>query len=157
MDDISKNRSTTFLTFLRDSRITENEQRKKKKKKLDVPAGQGVTAEHSNAETPSSSVAVDDEILANEVLEEAESEEQEEETCSNGDSDKENIISVADDYVLVQFECPYNETEYYMGRITSVVDDNLLVVDFLRSKDSPKHEKYFFYPDMKDESIGNEG
>ncbi|KAG5891995.1 hypothetical protein JTB14_007743 [Gonioctena quinquepunctata] len=59
-------------------------------KKLDVPAGQGVTAEHLNAETPSSSVAVDDEILADEVLEEAEAEEQEVETYSNEDSDKEN-------------------------------------------------------------------
>ncbi|KAG5890584.1 hypothetical protein JTB14_012668 [Gonioctena quinquepunctata] len=113
--------------------------------------GQGYTAEHSNTETPSSSVAVDDEILADEVLEEAEAEEQEVETCSNEDSDKENITFVADDHVLVQFKCPYDKTKYYVGRIISVVDDNLLVVNFLRSKDSLKHEKYLFYPDIKDE------
>ncbi|KAG5858717.1 hypothetical protein JTB14_009384 [Gonioctena quinquepunctata] len=111
----------------------------KKGKKLDVPAGQGVTAKHLNAETPSSSVAVDDE-----VLEEAEAEEQKVETCSNEDSDKENITFVADDYVLVQFKCRNDKTKYYVGRITSVVDDNLLIVNFLRSKDSLKHGKYFF-------------
>ncbi|KAG5878652.1 hypothetical protein JTB14_030851 [Gonioctena quinquepunctata] len=110
---------------------TENEPRKKK---LDVPAGQGDTAEHLNAQTPSSSVTVDDEILADEVLEEAEAEEQEVETSSNEDSDKENIIFVADDYVLVQFKCPNNGTKYYVGRFTSVVDD--IVVNFLRSKNS---------------------
>ncbi|KAG5866333.1 hypothetical protein JTB14_032695 [Gonioctena quinquepunctata] len=137
MDDISKNWSTTLSTFFRNSRIPENEPRKKGKK-LDVPAGQGNTAEHLNAENPSSSVAMDDEILADEVLEEAEAEEEEVETCSNEDSDNENITFVANDYVLVQLKYPDNKTEYYVGRITSVVDDNLLVVNILRSKDSLK-------------------
>ncbi|KAG5884350.1 hypothetical protein JTB14_024428 [Gonioctena quinquepunctata] len=101
MDDISKNWSTTFLTFLCPSRITENEPRKK----LDVPAGQGVTAEHLNAETLSSSVAVDDEILADEMLGEAEAEEQEVETYSNEDRDKENITFVAELLVLLTIIC----------------------------------------------------
>lgn len=98
---------------------------------------------------------MDYEILEDEVLGEAEDEEQEVESCSNEDSDKENITFVADDYVLVQFKCPNNKTKYYVGRITTVVDDNLLAVNFLRSKVSLKHEKYFFYPDIKDESIVN--
>lgn len=69
-------------------------------KKLDAPAGQSITSEHLNAVTPSTSVAVNNEILADEVLGEAEAEKQEVETCNNEDSDKENITFVADSYVL---------------------------------------------------------
>lgn len=95
MNDISKNWSNMFLIILRDNWKWST----KRKGKISIFLGQCVSAKLLNAKTPSSSVAVDDEILVDKVLEEAEAEEQEVETCSNKDSG--NITFVADDYMLV--------------------------------------------------------
>lgn len=114
IDDIAKNWTTKFLTFFCDSQLTEKAREKKGEK--------GKKSWRSCRSISYSRTFV-------EVLEEAEAEEQEVETCSNEDSDKENITFVADYYVLVQFQCPNNKTNYYVGRITSVVDNNLLVFE----------------------------
>lgn len=96
----------------------------------------------------------ENEDLEENVIEDYDHDTQNETLC---DISPENNFN-CDDFVVVKFTCPKNDKlKYYIGKISEIVDKDLLLVNFMRNKKttSLKVENYFFFPTNKDESLVN--
>ncbi|KAJ8963535.1 hypothetical protein NQ314_005562 [Rhamnusium bicolor] len=165
--------TNTLKTFLHESRLTVTQDFKKGRgKKLQVPAGKGISLRDMETSDSEAEIALED-ISEDEELEEereCENESDRDETVEIQDEDNENMFlqnqSDTNDadyamevgiFVVVKFCCSKTKAnKYYVGCVTEVMPErnkNILLVNFLTKQNSEKMGEYFTYPTVKDESI----
>lgn len=133
-------------------------------KKLQVPAGKGVSlrdleqtsiGEERNTEEYRE-ISEDDQSEAElQTEEEAETEELAETEIEQSEMDETDSSIDINTFLIVKFVSPKNVDKYYVGNVTEVIDkdQNIYLVNFLRKQTSEKMGTYFTYPQIKDESL----
>lgn len=139
-EEVQEEVSSSLVSFLKTRRYGDKTEKSapKKKKDLKVQPGRSVNAVQENETSESDEEERGGETSTNQVQF---SEEESEQTFKVGD------------YVEVRLQVGrLNIFKHFLGVITEEIDDSLYNVNFLRKK-SGKKQTYFYFPDVKDESV----